>query len=33
MKRLRFLLAVLREQALEIALGTFDETDTLQKYK
>ncbi|KAL3453951.1 hypothetical protein BJX65DRAFT_80567 [Aspergillus insuetus] len=32
MKRLRFLLAVLREQALEIALGTFDETDTLQKY-
>jgi hypothetical protein len=33
MKRLRFLLAVLREQALEIALGTFDETDILQKYK
>ncbi|KAL3466706.1 hypothetical protein BJX64DRAFT_249702 [Aspergillus heterothallicus] len=32
MKRLRFILAVLREQALEIALGTFDDTDILQKY-
>ncbi|KAL2868408.1 putative C6 transcription factor [Aspergillus lucknowensis] len=32
MKRLRFLLAVLREQALEIALGTFDDTDILRKY-
>ncbi|KAL2808410.1 hypothetical protein BJX63DRAFT_424636 [Aspergillus granulosus] len=32
MKRLRFLLAVLREQALEIALGMFDDTDILQKY-
>ncbi|KAL2816992.1 hypothetical protein BDW59DRAFT_135058 [Aspergillus cavernicola] len=32
MLRLRFLLAVLREQALEIALGTFDDTDILQKY-
>ncbi|KAL4916365.1 hypothetical protein BDW62DRAFT_202866 [Aspergillus aurantiobrunneus] len=32
MNRLRFLLAVLREQALEIALGTFDEGNILQKY-
>ncbi|KAL4864656.1 hypothetical protein BDV12DRAFT_188750 [Aspergillus spectabilis] len=32
MMRLRFLLAVLREQALEIALGTFDEEGILEKY-
>ncbi|KAL3479202.1 hypothetical protein BJX99DRAFT_245031 [Aspergillus californicus] len=30
--RLRFLLSLLREQALEIALGTFDEVDVLLKY-
>ncbi|KAL4777973.1 hypothetical protein BJX76DRAFT_180889 [Aspergillus varians] len=33
MMRLRFLLAVQREQALEIALGTFDDVDILEKYK
>ncbi|KAL4800400.1 hypothetical protein BDV19DRAFT_398029 [Aspergillus venezuelensis] len=32
MLRLRFLLAVLREQALEVALETFDESDLLPKY-
>ncbi|KAL5334335.1 hypothetical protein BJX70DRAFT_378628 [Aspergillus crustosus] len=32
MMRLRFLLSVQREQALEIALGTFNEVDILAKY-
>ncbi|KAL4945160.1 hypothetical protein BDV06DRAFT_47990 [Aspergillus oleicola] len=32
MLRLRFLLAVLREQALEVALETFDDSDLLPKY-
>lgn len=33
MLRLRFLMAVLREQALEIALGTFEDSELLHKYK
>lgn len=33
MLRLRFLLAVLREQALEIALGRFEDSELLNKYK